>query len=256
MTFLSLAFTLAFVVLSLGLSLWLKLGVGKDLLIATVRAIIQLLLVGYLLRFVFHVGNVFLILAMIGLMIWVATMNARGRAKDIPRVGWIIAAGLVVSEVVTMGLLLGMHVVPFQPKYVIPISGLVIGNSMVACGVLLNRLHHQVRNSKSEIDAVLALGGTPKQAMFPHVKQSIRAGLIPTIDSTKTTGLVQLPGMMTGQIIAGADPVQAVRYQLMILFCVLACSALSSIVVGFLTYPRLFTRHQQLQWGVEVPKAR
>ncbi|WAH36923.1 ABC transporter permease [Alicyclobacillus dauci] len=246
MSFATLSFTLAFVALAMVLSLWLKLGVERDLLIATVRATIQLIIVGYILKFVFDVNNAFLIIAMVLLIILVATLNARSRAKAIPGVWWRIAAGLVITEVVTLGVLLGLHVVPFQPRYVITISGMIVGNAMVAAGVLLNRLQAEATSQRAEIDTVLALGGTPRQAIWPHLKQAIRAGLIPTIDSTKTTGLVQLPGMMTGQIIAGADPVVAIRYQLMILFCILAGSAVTSIVIGFLTYPRLFTKYQQL----------
>lgn len=249
MSILSLSFTLAFVVVALVLSLWLKLGVEKDLLIATVRSVIQLLIIGYILKFVFHVGNVGFILAMVALIIFVATINVRSRAKHIRGIGWRIAAGLVTTEIVTQALLIGFHVVPFEARYVITISGMIVGNAMVASGLLLNRLQGEVVNRRGEIEAVLALGGTPRQAIHSQLKQAIRAGLIPTIDSSKTMGLVQLPGMMTGQIIAGADPVQAVRYQLMIVFCILAGSAIASIVLGFLAYPRLFTEHHQLQYG-------
>ncbi|EJY56686.1 hypothetical protein URH17368_0651 [Alicyclobacillus hesperidum URH17-3-68] len=249
MSYLSLSFTLLFVVVSLVLSLWLRLGVERDIVIAAVRAAIQLLVVGYILKFVFASHRTVFILLMVALIIAVAAWNARGRAKGIPGVIWSILIGLVVTEIVTQGLLLGIGVVPFQARYVITITGMIIGNSMVAAGLLLNRLQREVENGRAEITAVLALGGSPKQAIYPRLKQAIRAGMIPTIDSTKTTGLVQLPGMMTGQIIAGADPVQAVRYQLMILFCILAGSAMTSIVIGFLTYPKLFTAHQQLREG-------
>ncbi|WP_067620057.1 ABC transporter permease [Alicyclobacillus acidiphilus] len=246
MTFLSLSFTLLFVVVAMVLSLWLKLGVERDLVIASVRAVIQLLLIGYILKFVFASHTVLFILAMVALIVGVAAWNARSRAKTIPGVIWPILAGLVATEIATQAVLLGIGVIPFQARYIITISGMIVGNSMVAAGLLLNRLQREVTNGEAEITMVLALGGTPKQAIYPHIKQAIRAGMIPTIDSTKTTGLVQLPGMMTGQIIAGADPVQAVRYQLMILFCILAGSAITSIVIGFLTYPRLFTSYQQL----------
>lgn len=250
MTFLSLSFTLLFVVAALVLSMWLKLGVERDLVVATIRSVVQLLIVGYILKFVFASHVTLFILAMVALIVGVATWNARSRAKSIPGVIWPILVGLLVTEIVTQGVLLGIGVVPFQARYVITISGMIVGNSMVAAGLLLNRLQREVVSGQAEITTVLALGGSPKQAIYPHLKQAIRAGMIPTIDSTKTTGLVQLPGMMTGQIIADADPIQAVRYQLMILFCILAGSAITSIVIGFLTYPKLFTKYQQLM----VPK--
>ncbi|EPZ42533.1 ABC transporter permease [Alicyclobacillus acidoterrestris] len=246
MSFATLSFTLVFVAISVGLSIWLRLGVQRDVVIAAVRATIQLVIVGYILKFVFQAHNVLFILAMIALIVCVATWNARSRAKHISGIGWRIGLSLLATEVVTQALLLGLHIIPFQPRYVISLSGMIVGNAMVASGVLLNRLQGEVANKQSEIQTVLALGGSPRQAIYPHLKQAIRAGLIPTIDSTKTTGLVQLPGTMSGLIIAGASPVQAVRYQMMILFCILAGSAISSILLGFLAYPRLFNHYEQL----------
>ncbi|GMA57474.1 hypothetical protein GCM10025858_19770 [Alicyclobacillus sacchari] len=187
MSYLSLSFTLLFVVVSLVLSIWLRLGVERDIVIAAVRAGIQLLVVGYILKFVFASQQTIFILLMVALIIAVAAWNARGRAKAIPGAIWAILAGLVVTEIVTQGLLLGIGVVPFQARYIITITGMIIGNSMVAAGLLLNRLQREIENGRAEITAVLALGGSPKQAVYPRLKQAIRAGMIPTIDSTKTT---------------------------------------------------------------------
>jgi putative ABC transport system permease protein len=123
---------------------------------------------------------------------------------------------------------------------------MIIGNSMIVSGLLLDRMRAEARARRDEIRLVLSLGGTPKQAAASVLRGAVRASMIPTIDSTKTTGLVQLPGMMTGQIIAGADPIQAVRYQILILFAILAAAALTSIILGLLAYPSLFNRYQQL----------
>ncbi|SIS73978.1 ABC transporter permease [Alicyclobacillus vulcanalis] len=250
MSYVSLSFTVLFVALSIALSLWLRLGVERDIIVAAVRAAIQLVVIGYILKWVFASHRLIFILLMVALIIGVAAWNARGRAKGIPGAFWRIAAGLVTTEILTQAVLVGFGVIPFQARYVITTSGMIVGNSMVAAGLLMNRLRREVESGRGEIMAILALGGSPRQAMYPRLVQAIRAGMIPTIDSTKTTGLVQLPGMMTGQIIAGQDPVQAVRYQLMILFCILAGSAVTSIVIGFLTYPTLFNRYQQLREDV------
>lgn len=246
MSFLTLTFTLSFVFVAYFLSTWLKLGVGKDILVSTLRATIQLILVGYLLSYVFHVKSTLLIVLMTCLMIGIAAWNAKSRVKQIPGILWRIVISLTATEVITQAGLLGLHIVPFTPRYVISISGMIIGNAMVASSLLLNRLQSEIITRKNEIETVLSLGGTAKQAIYPQLKQAIRAGMIPTIDSTKTTGLVQLPGMMTGQIIAGANPIQAVRYQLMILFCILAGGTITCIILGFLTYPKLFNRELQL----------
>ncbi|ATY85859.1 iron export ABC transporter permease subunit FetB [Kyrpidia spormannii] len=246
MSLLALSFTLGFVVLALILSLWQRLGMEKDMIVSTVRATVQLLIVGYILKVVFSIQGPALILAMILLMLVVATFNAAKRGRGMPGIHLRILFALTLTEAVTQAFLLLMRIVPPTPQYVIPISGMIIGNAMVVAGLFLNRLRAEAENRKEEINLILSLGGTPRQAIQPVLKTAVRAGMIPTIDSTKTTGLVQLPGMMTGQIIAGADPIQAVRYQLLILFAILASAALTSMVLGFLTYPRLFNTYQQL----------
>ncbi len=246
MSLLTLSFTLGFVVVALLLSLWLKLGLERDLVIATIRSAIQLIAIGYILKIVFKLNNPLFIVLMIALMVGVATQNAARRGQGLAGVWWKILIAIAITECVTQGLLVGFRITPWAPKFVIPISGMIVGNAMIASGLLLNRLKSETMGHHQEIRAILALGGTPKQAIGPFLKQAIRASMIPTIDSAKTTGLVQLPGMMTGQIIAGADPVQAVRYQLLILFSFMASAAITSIVLGFVTYPSLFSQYQQL----------
>src|SRR5690606_18408744 len=130
-------------------------------------------------------------------------------------------------------------------QYIIPISGMVIGNSMVLGILFLNRFTAEVENQKEETELILSLGGTPKQAIHTQLITSIKASTIPTIESQKTIGLVQLPGMMSGQIIAGADPVQAVQFQLLILFLLLTTAVVTSIMLGFLSYPTLFNNRMQ-----------
>ena len=225
--------------------MWFKLGLQKDILIAAVRATIQLLIIGYILKVVFHLQDALFSLLLIALMIGVATQNASKRGKWLPH-AWIrVLLAITVTEVVTQGLLLGLRVVAPTPQYVIPISGMIVGNAMVASGLLLNRLHSETSSHRQEIITILALGGTSKQAVYDYVKQAVRASMIPTIDNTKTMGLVQLPGMMTGLIIAGADPIQAVRYQILIVFSILASAVITSIVLGFISYPGLFNEFQQ-----------
>lgn len=151
-----------------------------------------------------------------------------------------------IVELITQGFLLGLQIVPATPQYVISISGMIIGNSMIIVNLFLNRLKGEVEMRKEEIQLVLSLGGSMKQSIYPILKQSIRSSLIPTIEGQKTIGLVQLPGMMTGQIIAGADPIQAVRFQLLIVFLIMSAASLTAIILGFLVYPVLFNKNQQL----------
>ncbi len=246
MTYTALSLTLIFVLIPIILSKTLKLGLEKDTIIATVRSIIQLLAVGYVLKFVFEANSIIYILLMIALIIIVATLNARKKGKAIKGITWKIATTLIIIEVVTQGILLGFNIVPATAQYIIPISGMLIGNSMVLSILFLNRFSAEVESSRDEIELILSLGGTPKQAIHKQLTDAIRASMIPTIESQKTIGLVQLPGMMSGQIIGGADPVQAVQFQLLIIFGLLTTATLSSILIGFLSYPTLFNERMQI----------
>ncbi|MGE7691953.1 ABC transporter permease [Lysinibacillus sp. NPDC097214] len=246
MTYTSLALTLIFVLIPLLLSKTLKLGLEKDTLIATIRSIIQLLAVGYILKFVFDAQSYSYIFLMIALMILVATLNARKKGKGIKGITWKIALTLIVVECVTQGVLLGFNIVPSTAQYIIPISGMMIGNSMVLSVLFLNRFTSEIASHQNEIELILSLGGTPKQAIHRQLMNAIKASMIPTIESQKTIGLVQLPGMMSGQIIGGADPIQAVQFQLLIIFALLTAATLSSIMIGFLSYPALFNERMQI----------
>lgn len=246
MTYATLSLTLIFVLIPLILSKTLKLGLQKDTTIATIRSIIQLLAVGYVLKFVFDAQSFIYIVLMISLMILTATLNARKKGKAIKGITWKIATTLIIIELLTQGILLGFKIVPATAQYIIPISGMLIGNSMVLSILFLNRFTAEVESSRDQIELILSLGGTPKQAVQRQLINAIRASMIPTIESQKTIGLVQLPGMMSGQIIGGADPMEAVQFQLLIIFALLTTAALSSVLVGFLSYPTLFNERMQL----------
>lgn len=246
MTYISLSLTLIFVFIPLLLSKTLKLGLEKDTILATIRSIIQLLAVGYILKFVFDAQSYMYIFLMVALMIVVATLNARQKGKGIKGITWKIALTLIVIEFVTQGVLLGFTIVPATAQYIIPISGMMIGNSMVLSILFLNRFTAEITSHQNEIELILSLGGTPKQAIHRQLINAVKASMIPTIESQKTIGLVQLPGMMSGQIIGGADPIQAVQFQLLIIFALLTTATLSSIMIGFLSYPALFNERIQL----------
>ncbi|MGE6258320.1 ABC transporter permease [Heyndrickxia sporothermodurans] len=246
MNLLAILLSFGFVIIALFLSTAFKLGLGRDLIITSIRATIQLLIVGYILKMVFGFQHLFVTILMLLLMIVVASKNAAVRGKGLPFIFLKIFLTIAIVEIITQGFLLGLHIIPFAPQYVISISGMIIGNSMVIASLFLNRLKGELDMRKDEVYLVLSLGGSLKQSIFPILKQSIRSSLIPTIESQKTIGLVQLPGMMTGQIIAGADPIQAVRFQLLIVFMIMSAATLTAIILGFLIYPGLFNKNQQL----------
>lgn len=246
MSQLALFLMLIFVLIPLILSKAFNLGLERDTIIATIRSIIQLFIVGYLLQYVFDAEQVVYMLLMIVLMIGAATHNARQKGVTIQGITWKLIMTFVLIEVLTQGILLGLNITPATPQYIIPISGMVIGNSMVLSILFLNRFTAEIDTHQSETELILSLGGTPRQAIHRQLIQSIKASTIPTIEKQKTMGLVQLPGMMSGQIIAGADPVEAVQFQLLVLFLLLTTAIITSILLGFLSYPTLFNERMQM----------
>jgi putative ABC transport system permease protein len=245
MTYFTLSLTLIFVIIPIILSKTFALGLEKDTIIAAIRSILQLLAVGFVLQFVFDSDQWIYMLLMIVLMIGAATQNARKKGVSIKGITWKLIGTFVFIELLTQTILLGLNITPSTPQYIIPISGMVVGNSMVLAILFLNRFTAELKSHQDETVLVLSLGGTPKQAIHHQLVTSIRASTIPTIESQKTIGLVQLPGMMSGQIIAGADPVQAVLFQLLVLFLLLTTAVITSIMLGFLSYPTLFNERMQ-----------
>lgn len=246
MSYLTLTLALIFVLIPIILSKTLHLDLEKDTIIATVRSIIQLLIVGYVLQFVFASEEYIFIILMIVLMIGAATQNARKKGASIKGITWKLIITFIFIEILTQAILLGFQITPPTAQYIIPISGMVVGNSMVLAILFLNRFTAEVEARQDETELILSLGGTPKQAIHTPLVTSIKASTIPTIESQKTIGLVQLPGMMSGQIIAGADPVQAVQFQLLVLFLLLTTAIVTSIFLGFLSYPALFNDKMQM----------
>lgn len=246
MSYFTLSLTLIFVLIPLILSKTFKLGLEKDTVVATVRSIIQLLAVGYVLKFVFDSSSLIYVFLMVTLMVVAATHNAQKKGASIQGITLKIAVTLVFVEVLTQGILIGFNITPPTAQYIIPISGMVIGNSMVLSILFLNRFTAEVESHQDQTELILSLGGTPKQAIHRQLIRSIKASMIPTIESQKTVGLVQLPGMMSGQIIAGADPIQAVQFQLLIMFLLLTTASVTSIMLGFLSYPTLFNKRMQI----------
>lgn len=245
MTFFQISLAFIFVIIPLVMSAMLKLGLEKDVIIAAVRSTIQLMIVGYILTFVFDGNHPIYMFLMILLMIVAATQNIIKKGQGIRGITWKIVLTLIVVEVLTIGILTGFRIIPFEPRYVIPISGMMIGNAMVLSLLFLNRFLSELDQNDEQIELILSLGGTPKQAIHRVLMTSIKNSMIPTIESTKTMGLVQLPGMMSGQIIGGADPLVAAQLQLLIIFLLMTAATLSSVLVGFLSYPTLFNDREQ-----------
>ncbi|MBF0794730.1 ABC transporter permease [Mammaliicoccus lentus] len=246
MSITSLILMVIFIIIPIVISKSLKLGLEKDTVIAGIRSFIQLLIVGYILQFIFDKDNPIFMILMVVLIIGAATQNARKKGLSIPGITWKLLLAYVSIELITQGILIGLKIIPPTPQYVIPITGMVIGNAMVLSILFLNRFISEIQQNENLVKLILSLGGTPKQTIHKQLMTSIQTSAIPTIEQQKTIGLVQLPGMMSGQIIAGADPIDAVFFQILIVFILITSAVTTSVILGFLSYPTLFNSKKQL----------
>jgi putative ABC transport system permease protein len=242
-----LAATLALVALAIGVSFWQRAGLEDDIAIAVARSFIQLTAIGYVIQFIFDQDKLVFVIALITGMVLFGALTARHRARNVPRVLGPLIVSLGLAASLTVALLVALGVFDAEARFLVPVGGMVVGNSMTAAAVALNRLGDEVRGGAARIEATLALGATATQAMLPVLRRSLRSAMIPLIDSTKTTGIVFFPGTMVGTLLAGAEPVDAVRLQLILLWTLLGSVAIAALTAMGLAYRNFFTPAHQLR---------
>lgn len=242
--------TLIFAALLVFMALYIgyreKLGVDKDIIIGVVRAIIQLVVVGYLLKYVFRINNVWLTLILILIIIFNAAYNANKRAAGIRHALPISLLAILSSTGLTLAVLVFSGSIRFIPSQMIPISGMIASNSMVAIGLCYRNMNSSFRDRRQQVLERLALGADLRLASIDIVRESIRTGMAPTIDSAKTVGIVSLPGMMSGLIFAGVDPVHAIKYQILVTFMLLSATSIGSVIACYLAYKQFYNEQKQL----------
>lgn len=231
-------------VITVAVSVYLRLGLVSMLLIAGIRTVVQLSLIGLILAWVFARDSAWQVLTILSIMTLVASIAAKNRVKK-PYKGLlfdsIIALAVATAVVTLIAMLLVLQVSPwYRPQYIIPILGLILGNSLTAISLTSNELINALHDKQAYIKAMLSLSATPFESTHRLITSAVKSGLIPTINSMLVVGVVSLPGMMTGQILAGADPTQAVRYQIVTMFFICAGSTLSCALVALLIIRRFF----------------
>lgn len=240
--------SLALVAVAAAISLWQRLGLERAVIWSAARALVQLLLVGALLALLLEPGrSLWWSWAWTVGMVAYAGDVARRRAPEVPRLGLLATAAFAAAAVVTLGVIFGLRIFPLQPRTLVPIAGMMIGNSMTATVLVARRLVDELRDKRDEVEARLALGQPSRQAAGPYVRVALRSALSPQIETTKATGLVFLPGAMTGLILAGVPPVHAVLVQAVVMFLVLGSVATTTVVVALGLIHRLFTRDHRLR---------
>lgn len=242
----SLVLALVLVFVAVAISYKEKLGLGWDIILSIVRTVVQLVIVGYVLKYLFKLDNFFLTLLMCLFVITTASLQANKRNPSRNKKLWQSFLAILISTVVTGGLLIASGAIKFIPSQMIPIAGMIASNTMVAVGLSYKQLATQFEDQRQQVLEKLALGASAKQAAASILRTSIKMGIQPTIDLTKTVGLVSLPGVMSGLIFAGVDPVLAIKYQIMIMFMLLSATALGSVIASYFAYKTYFNEHVQL----------
>lgn len=222
-------------------------GLEEDIGIAVVRSFIQLTAIGYVITVIFNQDSIALVVALITVMVVFGAFTARHRAQQVPNAFWPLLISLAVAATTTLGLVVALGIFDPTPRFMVPVGGMVVGNSMTAAAVALNRLGEDVSDQARQIEATLALGATSSQAVTPLVRRGLRSGMITLVDSTKTTGLIFFPGTMVGMLLAGANPTDAVRLQLILLYVLLGSVSIAALMAITLARRNFFTPAHQLR---------
>ncbi len=245
---LGLAASLTLVALALGLSWRRGLRLERDLVIAAVRAVAQLVAVGYVLL-VILAEDAPLVLAWcwVALMIAIAATTVGRRAPEVPGATKLAATAMAMSTAVALAIAFGLDVFPLESRVVVPVGGMIVGNALGGTVVAARRVVAELSDHRLDVEARLALGQTSAEAAQPFIRRALRTALIPQIESTKAVGLISLPGTMTGLILAGVRPVDAVLVQAAVMFLILGSVAINVVVVGLGLTREMFTDDHRLK---------
>jgi putative ABC transport system permease protein len=235
------------------LSRLLDLGISRSLVVAAVRMTVQLLLIGLVLKSVFAIASPWLTGGLALLMVAFAGYEILARQQRRLAGAWAYGLGtssmmLAAMTVTVLALTTSIRPDPwFDPRYAIPLLGMILGNTLTGISLAVNELTTGAERDRARVEARLALGGTRVDALRPIVKRALRTGFTPIVNSMAATGVVSLPGMMTGQILAGVDPTQAVRYQLLVMFLIGGATGFGVLMAVLATAWRLSDDRHRLR---------
>lgn len=247
---LDLVLCLGMIGMAIALSLWQKLGLEKQLAYSSVRSLMQLIAIGYILDLVFAIDNGLVVLGILGIMMAIAAVVTRNRIdQKLQGLLSTVVLSLVASNAFTLGYVILLIVQPekwYEPQYMIPLAGMLFGNAMNGASLAGDRLLNTINQNRLEIETHLCLGATPKQAIANYQREAIRTGLIPTLNNMVVMGLVSLPGMFTGQVLGGSNPLDAASYQILIIFAIVLTNLISAILITEGIYKHFFNQDEQL----------
>ena len=244
----------ALMLLPLAILFYLRLGVVRDLLIGLARMTLQLVLVGLYLKYVFQLNNPFVSLLWVAIMLVVANLSILGKAglKRGPFF-WRSLAGVAGSTLFASGWFILVAIRPeplYDARYMVPIVGMILGNCLRSNVLSLERFYSGIRKNENEFTTYLLLGATLREATRPYLRDAVKAAVNPSIATMATMGIVSLPGMMTGQILGGATPSTAIKYQIGIMVCIFTAMVAAAFVNILLSLPVAFDDHQRLRQDI------
>jgi len=230
-----------------------RLGVGKDVMIAGIRTVIQLALIGLVLEALFAAAALKWVALMAVIMLLVAGREVMARQKRRLTGGWAFSIGtasMFLSSFAVTVLTLVVIIGPdpwYTPQYAIPLLGMMLGNTMTGVALGLDRLTETVWRQRAVIENRLMLGQTWQTAVGDIRREAMRSGMIPTINAMAAAGVVSLPGMMTGQILAGSPPALAVKYQILVMFTITVGTGFGTVAAVMAGSRRLFDDRERLR---------
>ncbi|MGO2226823.1 MAG: ABC transporter permease [Psychrobacter celer] len=249
LTYGDIALASSLILMVLMVSWRLRLHLTKTLLMAALRTVVQLSFIGLILAWVFAREQWYEVLSILTIMTLIAGSAAKNRVKRRYKglfIDTLLAVSVSAVLVTAIAILVILEVQPwYTPQFVIPILGLILGNSLTAISLTSNQLINAFYEQQARIEMMLSLSATPFEAVHEQIRTAIINGMTPTLNSMLVVGVVSLPGMMTGQILAGADPTQAIRYQIVTMFLICVSSTLGCTISALLTYRRFFNKNQQ-----------
>ncbi|HII1243454.1 TPA: ABC transporter permease [Staphylococcus aureus] len=230
------------------------LHIIKDLIVATLRAVVQLIILGFLLHYIFKINDKWLLILCVLFIIINASWNTISRASPVMHhVFWISFLAIFIGTALPLAGTVATGAIHFTANEVIPIGGMLANNGLIAINLAYQNLDRAFVQDGTNIESKLSLAATPKLASKGAIRESIRLAIVPTIDSVKTYGLVSIPGMMTGLIIGGVPPLQAIKFQLLVVFIHTTATIMSALIATYLSYGQFFNaRHQLVARNTDV----
>lgn len=223
------------------------LHIIKDLIVATLRAVVQLIILGFLLHYIFKINDKWLLVLCVFVIIVNASWNTISRSSPVMHHVFLISfVAIFVGTALPLVGTIVTGAIQFTANEVIPIGGMLANNGLIAINLAYQNLDRAFVQDGTNIESKLSLAATTKLASKGAIRESIRLAIVPTIDSVKTYGLVSIPGMMTGLIIGGVPPLQAIKFQLLVVFIHTTATIMSALIATYLSYGQFFNARHQL----------